>query len=153
MVFDPADAPRDRKHFKEWYDQTTKWSEGHGYDDPNATTPELRAWYDDIRKSFRNMNGPGAPTDEELMTPGIEDRLTDYSIGHHAIYAAFRWSTADEAYDLTRKLAVQHKVGFYDVSGDEGDGEIHFPQDTLRPPSGGQWRKISEEFRDLKDKK
>jgi len=149
LVFDPKDAPRDRGAFEKWWDRTAEWSEGHSYDDPANTTPELRAWYADIRKIFRNLNGPGSPSDDDLMVPGIEDRLTDYSIGYHAIYAGFRWTTAEEAYTLARELAVRHKVGFYDVSGDEGDGEIYFPGDSLRPPSQGAWRQIAKEFRDL----
>ena len=153
LVFDPAAAPRGRKQFLTWYEKMTRWSEGHSYDDPAKTTPALRAWYESIRRSFRNMNGPGAPNDHDLMTPGVEDRLADYSIAHNAIYVTFPWSIAEEAYDLVRRLAVMHKVGFYDVSGDEGDGEIYFPGDVLRQSSGGAWRKISKEFRELKDKK
>ena len=149
MVFDPADAPHGRERFLEWYGQTIKWSEGHGYDDPAATTADLRAWYEDIRRSFRNMNGPGAPTDDDLTVPGIEDGLAGYTIGHHAIYADFRWTVAEEAYDEVRALAVAHKVGFYDVSGDEGDGEVYFPGDKLRPPSDGAWRGVARDFRAL----
>ena len=37
------------------------------------------------------------------------------------IYAVFSWSVADEAYELMRSLAQKHKVGFFDVSGDDGD--------------------------------
>lgn len=147
MVFDPLAAPRDRPHFIEWYKHTTEWSEGHSYDDPKVTTNALRAWYDDIRRMFPNMNGPGAPPANELERYG--HRLTDYSIGEHAIYAAFAWSVAEDAYPAVRETAVAHKVGFYDVSGDEGDGEIYFPGDHLRPPSQGAWRKISKEFREM----
>ena len=146
MVFDPADAPKDRKHFMEWYRRTTEWSEGHDYNDPSSTTPQLRAWCEDIRKLYRNMNGAGAPTDEDLMKPGIEDRLADYSSAQHAIYATFPWSEAENVYPIVRELAVKHKVGFYDVSGDEGDGEIYFPGDELRPSADGAWRQISADF-------
>ena len=45
----------------------------------------------------------------------------DYSIGYNVIYAVFSWSVADEAYELMRSLAQKHKVGFFDVSGDDGD--------------------------------
>ena len=147
LVFDPANAPRDRALFKEWFDRTAQWSEDHSYDDPRVTTSELQAWYGEIRETFPNMNGPGAPTDDELMTPGVEDRLADYSIGRHAIYAGFLWTTAEEAYELTRTLAMRHQIGFYDVSGDEGDGEIYFPGDELQPPSQGAWRQVSADFR------
>jgi hypothetical protein len=147
MVFDALDAPRDRAQFMEWYKRTTEWSEGHSYDDPKVTTNALRAWYEDIRRMFPNMNGPGAPSDDEIDRAG--HRLTDYSIGKHAIYAAFAWSVAEDAYESVRETAVAHNVGFFDVSGDGPDPEIYFPGDRLRPPSQGTWRKISQEFREM----
>ena len=149
MVFDSEDAPRDRKKFKEWYDRTTEWSEGHDYNDPNATTSQLRAWYEEIRQTYPNMNGPGSPSDEELMTPGLEVRLADYSFARHSIYVTFAWSEAEIVYPLFRDLAVKYGVGFYDVSGDEGDAEIYFPGNRLRPPSGGKWREISKQFQEM----
>jgi hypothetical protein len=147
MVFDPLYAPRDRAHFIEWFKRTAEWSEGHDYNDPNATTSELRGWYEDMRQTYPNMNGPGAPSDEELMAPGVENRLADYTFARHSIYATFAWSEAESVYPLFRDLAVKHGVGFYDVSGDEGDGEIHFPGDQLRPPSSGKWRSVAADFR------
>ncbi|MFM9851948.1 MAG: hypothetical protein ACKVOJ_03940 [Sphingomonadaceae bacterium] len=147
LVFDPSVAPRDRHDFIAWWEEQAEWGEEHSYDDPKNTTPELSAWYEEMRKTFRNMNGSGSPSDDELMIPGVEDRLSDYSIGHHAIYVNFPWSEAEVAYPLVRDLAVKHRVGFYDASGDEGDGEIYFPGDTLRPPSQGKWREVSADFR------
>ena len=147
MVFDPLDAPRDRAEFIGWYNRTTEWSEGHSYDDADMTTTALRAWYEDIRRMFPNMNGPGAPPHDELEKFG--HRLTDYSIGKHAIYAAFAWSVAEDAYQTVRETAVARKVGFFDVSGDDGHGEIYFPGDQLRPPSQGRWRDISKQFREM----
>ena len=147
LVFDPAAAPRERAAFTDWWAQTSEWGEGHSYDDAGNTTPQLRAWYEDIRATFRNLNGPGSPTDDELMIEGVEDRLTDYSIGRHAIYAAFPWPEAENAYPLVRDLAVKHRVGFFDASCDEPEPEIYFPGDTLGPPSGGSWRTIAADFR------
>ncbi len=147
LVFDPHSAPRDRAAFLEWWELTAQWTEGHSYDDPEITTPELRAYYNDLRATFRNLNGPGSPTDEELEIPGVVDRLTDYSIGYQVIYAAFPWSEAEVAYPLVRDLAVKHRVGFFDASCDEPEPEIYFPGDILRPPSGGSWRQIAADFR------
>ena len=147
MVFDPLDAPRDRTHFIEWFKRTAEWPEGHGYNDPSVTTVMLRGWYDDIRRIFPNMNGPGAPSDEELDRYGR--RLADYTISKHSIYVTFAWSVAEDAYTTVRETAVAHKVGFYDVSGDEGDGEIYFPGDHLRPPSQGKWREVSKQFQEM----
>jgi hypothetical protein len=151
LVCDPNNAPRERAAFNNWWDQTSEWGEGHSYDDPANTTPELRAWYENIRKMFVNMNGPGSPSDDDLMISGVEDRMTDYSIGRHAIYACFPWSEAEVAYTLVRELAVKHRVGFYDASDDEGNGEIYFPGDALGPQSTGNWRNIAKSYRDLKD--
>jgi hypothetical protein len=142
LVFDPDNPPRDRAAFREWWHHQAEWSEDHGYNDPSVTTPELKAWFDDIRQTFPPLNGPLASNDYD------DPRLTDYSIGQHVIYAAFAWSEAENAYPLVRELAVKHGVGFYDASGDEGDGEIHFPGDSLRPPSSGAWREISKQFRE-----
>ena len=55
----------------------------------------------------------------------MDSHTTDYSIGKEVIYAAFSWSTVEEAYELTRKLAKKHDVGFFDVS--ENDGDIILP--------------------------
>ena len=143
MVFDAESAPRDREAFKDWYQQQAQWPENHSYDDPVVTTPALRAWYDTVRRTYPNMNGPGAADDDHI------DDAADYSVGRHVIYGAFRWSQAEEVYPLVRRLAVEHGVGFYDVSGDEGDGEIYFPGDELRPESGGAWRDVSRQFKEL----
>jgi len=145
MVFDPGSAPREREAFRAWYHVQTQWREGHGYDDPDRTTPELRGWYRAMRQVFPNMNGPDAVDDDHV------ERAADYTIGNALIYVTFPWSLAEEAYPAVRDLAVEHRVGFYDVSGDEGDGEIHFPGDALRPPSQGTWRSVAAEFRNFKN--
>ncbi len=143
MVFDPVVAPRDRGAFAEWYALQAEWSEGHSYDDPVVTAPGLQAWYEEITKTYPNMNGPGAVDDDRV------DDAADYSIGHSIIYGAFRWSQAEEVYSLFRMLAEKHAVGFYDVSGDEGDGEIYFPGDTLKLESQGAWREVSRQFKEM----
>ena len=146
LVFEPSAAPRERNAFAAWWNKTAEWGEGHSYDDPGVTTERLRAWYQQIEAKWPCLNGPGFQ-EENLDSP----RLTDYSIGKDAIYAGFRWSLAEEAYEDVRRLAVKHAVGFYDVSGDEGDGEIYFPGDTLRPASQGAWRQVAQQFRDLEE--
>ena len=141
LVFDPAVAPKDRQAFLEWWHGVGEWTEGHSYDDPAVTTPGLRDWFDEMRERFPAMNGPFASQDYDNPC------VTDYSICLNAIYAAFAWSQAEEAYPVVRELAVKHAVGFYDASGDEGDGEIYFPGDALRPASNGQWRQVAADFR------
>lgn len=113
MVFDPATAPGGEKAFMAWYEDKTRWNEGHSYEDPAVTTPALAAWFADMRERFPNLNGPGAPDDDEL-----DERATDYSIGRTVIYAAFAWSEAEDAYALARRLAVKHGVGFFNASSE-----------------------------------
>jgi hypothetical protein len=120
MVFDSGAAPRERGAFKRWYKAQAEWSEGHSYNDPAVTTQELQAWFHEMRAHFPTMNGPFATTVDD---PSV----TDYCIGRHVIYSAFSWSAAESAYIKTRELAIKHRVGFYDVSGDTGEGEILFP--------------------------
>jgi len=120
MVFDPSVAPRSREGFMRWYKIQTRWSEGHSYDDPAVTTLVLRAWFDEIRSEFPPLNGPmAAPRDSD------SPKVTDYCIGRHVIYSAFGSSVAESAYLRVRELAMKHRVGFYDVSGP--NGEILFP--------------------------
>jgi hypothetical protein len=143
MVFEPSVAPREPEEFRAWYRAQTEWSEPHGYNDPSVTSPNLRKWYEAITRLYPNLNGPDVRDDD------ISDRHTDYSIGTQAIYAGFGWTQAEDAYDTVRRLAVENAVGFYDVSGDEGDGETCFPGDALRPPSDGAWRGVAAQFREL----
>ncbi len=146
LVSDADAAPRRRDDFIAWFHAQAEWSESHSYDDPAVTTPQLAAWYDEIRSNFPNMNGPGSSDDN------VDNmKCTDYSIGHHVIYAAFAWSEAENAYPVVRNLAIKHGVGFYDVSGDEGDGEIMFPGDALRPASQGAWRQVAADFRSFRE--
>lgn len=118
MVFHPEAPPRERVGFMRWYYEQTKWAEGHSYNDPAVTTPELTAWFKEMIKTFPAMNGPFA-TDID------DNSVTDYCIGRDVIYVTFGWSEAERAYPLMKSLAEKHGVGFFDASGHEGD--ILFP--------------------------
>jgi len=119
MVFEPSAAPRARNDFMDWFDQQTQWAEPHGYNDPNVTSPPLRAWFLEMIESFPAMNGPYAADDID------DSKVTDYCIGKQVIYAAFAWSQAESAFLTMATLANKHGVGLYDVSSSEG--AILFP--------------------------
>lgn len=129
MVFEKTKAPKKRKEFLVWYEKQTEWGEDHDYQTINVSSPALQNWFLEMKETFPPMNGEDAP-DFELLSKNeeLESRVTDYSIGREAIYAAFSWSAAEEAYALTRKLAKKHDVGFFDVS--ERDGDIILPDGT-----------------------
>jgi hypothetical protein len=124
MVFEPSEAPRERNAFLDWYRFQTQWSEDHSYDDPATTTAGLSAWLAEMRRDFPNvnMNGRGA---YDISNDEDNPRVTDYSISRSVIYAAFSWTEVESAYSLARALAVKHRVGFFNVSAE--NGEIWFP--------------------------
>jgi hypothetical protein len=122
MVFDPGIAPRKRRAFKAWYEDITKWNEGHSYDNPSVSTPRLQAWYMEAINTFPPMKGPwfNPELDED------DSRLTDYGVGSSAIYIAVSYSVAEKSWELFFRLAAKHEVGFFDVSADPAD--VWFPK-------------------------
>ena len=114
LVFAPEKAPKDREAFLAWWDETSEWSEDHSYDDPKVSSPELQTWFLEMIKSYPAMNGPFSS--EEL--PEDESSVTDYSVGKEAIYVAFAWSKAEEAYEQVFRLAAKHQLGFFDASSE-----------------------------------
>jgi len=115
MVFDDAAAPRDRTRFLGWYEKQCEWHESHGYNNPDIPAPALKNWFREIITAFPPMNGPLASDDPD------DPKVTDYSLGRSIIYAAFAWSEAEAAYKHVKELAAKHGVGFFDVSGNDGD--------------------------------
>ena len=135
MVFELSAAPRGRAEFLEWYEKQTQWPEGNDYYDPQVASPALQSWFREMIQFFPPMNGPYASADVD------DPRITDHCIGMGIIYSEFRWSCANEAYAKTRELANKHKVGFFDVSAQQG--EILFTDDSglqSRPPKTPWWR-------------
>jgi hypothetical protein len=114
MVFDPKAPPLDREGFMGWYRKQSQWGEGHTYNDPAISTAELRAWFFDMIREYPPMNGPHASDDVD------NPKQTDYSIGNSVIYACFAWSEAVAASKTTFALAEKHRVGFFDVSTNNG---------------------------------
>lgn len=120
MVFRKEAAPRNRTEFMQWYEDQTEWTEDHSYDDPANTSTELRNWYMEMIHTFPALNGPFASDDDD------NPNVSDYSVGKDVIYVAFAWPLAEQAYNKMLALAEKHAVGFFDVSGDDGD--ILFPE-------------------------
>ena len=122
MVFEKNKAPGTKKEFMAWFKKQTEWNEEHDYESISVSSPALQNWFMEMKDTFPPMNGDYAPdvdvVDEDEI---LESHVTDYAIGREIIYAAFAWSVADEAYELMRKLAQKHDVGFFDVSSDNGD--------------------------------
>lgn len=124
-VFDPRLELRDPKKFYRWYDERTEWEDEIDYNDPANLTPALRAWFDDIIKSFPPLNGPFAYQGDDEESQSMQ---ADFTLARDIIYVAFSWSTAEDAYVACLKLAEKHGIGFLDASGEEG--AAWFPSDT-----------------------
>lgn len=120
MVFNPDVAPRTREEFMKWYFEQTEWTEEHSYDAPEVTSDNLKSLFIELIETYPPLNGPYS--NEDYVDNSY---VTDYSIGRNVIYAAFSWSFAEHAYIKLRDLAEKYKVGFFDVSADEGS--ICFP--------------------------
>jgi hypothetical protein len=125
MVFDLTSAPSAPQQFMAWYEQQTQWSESHSYDNPAVSTPELRAWFQDMIQRFPAMNGPYAVDDPD------NPKVSDYCVGKSVIYVAFAWSQAEDARQTMFALAQQHHVGFYDLSAEGGGVWRPDPSGTL----------------------
>jgi hypothetical protein len=115
LVFAADRAPRNREAFLEWWFQTAEWSENHSYDDPQISTPELRAWFMEMIQTFPALNGPFSSQN----LPEDEASATEYCFGITAIYACFAWSKAEPAYEHTFRLAGKHQLGFFDASSEK----------------------------------
>ncbi|OMD41813.1 hypothetical protein [Paenibacillus odorifer] len=120
MAFETSKAPQERAGFMDWYEQQVKWSEDHAYNDPSVLSDALQRFYSELSEQFPNMNVEDEIF-EAMEEAGTDNRLTDYSLGSSVIYAAFAYSVAEEAYTAMRELAIKHKVGFFDVSSNEGE--------------------------------
>lgn len=129
LAFDPSEVSDES--FGQWWREQATWPEGHSYDDAAVATAPLRAFYGALSMSYPPMNGPDAPSDEAVAAdPSLEHRMTDYSIGTSLVYAAFAWSEADAARELSVALAATHGVALALVS--DGDEILRPAPDTVR---------------------
>lgn len=130
MVFEKKKAPQTKKDFLDWYEQQIEWNEDHDYQTIQVSSPALQNWFMEMKDTFPPMDGEYAP-DPDLLDEDedLELHTVEYSIGHDVIYISFSYSTMEEAYELTRKLATKHDVGFFDVSSEDGD--IILPDGTI----------------------
>lgn len=139
-----------------WYNNLTEWREERDYDSPDGVTGNLREFYEALKNTFPPMNGPDAfdfdmPRNAQLKKKtGLwarffgrksdqinsdikinEAMVTDYCIASNAIYLSFAWSIAEEAHEQVISTALATKVGFFDVSADEGE-ILHYPDQFKR---------------------
>ena len=92
-------------------------------------SPELVNLFMEIIREYPAMNGPFAPSDEEMEkieeNPELESRLTEYNIDDDLIYMGVAWSVSDKACELVEELAYKHGLGFFDMF------DVHLDRNTV----------------------
>lgn len=126
LVFDLQEVPRSNKEFMNYYETLLEREvpENYDFNNPENASPALQRWFMDVKETFPQMNGPHALTEPEWADLSDESYISDYAFYENAVYIAFAWSLADEAYDTVRVSAVKHGLGFFDISG---EGSIFLP--------------------------
>lgn len=119
VVFDPKPELRDLAAFAVWYDYRIAWTGGVDYNEPSNAAPALQGWFREIIEIFPPLNGRLRPANF-----ANSEWTADYSIAADIIFAAFPSEKAGSAHELTRRLAVKYRLGFFDASG---DGGVWFP--------------------------
>lgn len=157
MVFDLEKAPTTKTEFLQWYKEVTDWRDEEKYDDITISTPPIQQWFHEMIETYPPMNGELSPSDEELeQIEGLEDRMTDYSIGDSFIYMCFAWSVADKAYDSAVKSAFKNGLGVFYMGTTDDDMMIMLPDNTLMTdpvpmktssPKETFWNKVKHFFR------
>jgi len=138
-VFDIAAAPKDKAAFNVWWGKALE-AEQESYDDIEIATPELTAWFHDMRKTYLPMNGPFALADDH---PNFDSpKITGYQIGPKTIYCDFRWSEAEDAGPWMFELAEKHGLAVYDPQRDV----IIYPRETTVSQKRSFWAKLKSMF-------
>lgn len=121
MVLDKHKRFERKEDFNDWFEKVTNWEEDLDYNDYKHATHELQEWFLDMKDTFPPMNGEFAPSDDEVDEG--EHSTCDYAIAKEAIYCAFAWSDADDAYKLAQENAKKHDVAFYDIDS----ARVYYP--------------------------
>ena len=119
MVFDPLVPPQDRDGFMIWYEEQMMGSEEHEYSQREVSAPSLVSWFIEMIVEFPSLNDP------QNADKVDDSKVAEYSFGKSIIYTSFNWSEAEHARAVMFELARKHKVGFFDVSAE--DGQVWIP--------------------------
>ena len=118
LIFDPQLVEyREPAAFLEWYDDLTEWEDGVDYYDPAPASAPLQSWFHEMRIDYPPMNGPFAPSLDEI------DRAQDYSIAPDSIYASFSYSAGVKVVEQAFDEAAKRSLGIFDPQ----DGTVYLP--------------------------
>lgn len=111
MVFDAAAVPLERPAFIAWVRRMIRMGEGSILEETQL--PSLTAWRHDMSARYRRHSlRYGREVTPCLLEP-------DFRVTASAIYASFDWRLYAPLYRDGLRLAQDHQIGFFDVSGDD----------------------------------
>lgn len=111
MVFDPAAVPLERPGFIAWVRRMIRMGEGSVLEETQLEA--LTLWRNDMAARYRRHSlRYGREVTPTLLLP-------DFRITASAIYASFDWRLCVPLYRDGLRLAQDHQIGFFDVSGEE----------------------------------
>ena len=108
MVFDKSKAPAEPMEFLKWFYEKTAWTSERDYYDIKGASPELVNFFMEIIREYPAMNGPFAPSDEEMKkiedNPEQESRLTEYNIDDDLIYSGLSFDSCISSLKINRTI-------------------------------------------------
>lgn len=116
IVFDPETAPRKEDDFFEWLDDLGETFEGSEENIPDTLSANLRAFYDDLRRTYEPVSGPHAYVGEIHETT----KVCEYFFGEKTIDLAFGWQLSSDGRKAVLQSAIAAKVGVYMSSDEDG---------------------------------
>ena len=120
IFFIATAAPQNADDFDEWLDAEDETA----MIDPKDLSTALKAWYDELKVSYPPLNGPDAPSDDNLDDPNI----IDYYFCSDRIGTAITFSASEKAVEDLLAAAGKHGVGVFDPQ----DGSVYFPDSSGR---------------------
>ena len=144
MVFDADIAPKDKKGFREWFEQEAGEQGPESSDLPEICKNDaFRAFYEQMAEVFTPFNGPDAVHLPENASQLRILRTGEYSFRRHSAYMCFGWPAQDFARAACSTFSKELGLGFYMLS--TRYPQVRFPDGTYVYPHGN-WK--DEELKD-----
>lgn len=120
FIFERRPALKTSVEIGKYLDEFLEDEEENSDDSPENSSPAIRHWAKKMFERFPPMNGPDAPSEDEIESnPDLENRLGEYSFGAHGAFVSFAFSVAEEAVHYLQSFADEVGVGIYDFQSDQ----------------------------------
>lgn len=120
FIFERRPALKTSVEIGKYLDEFLEDEEENSDDSPENSSPAIRHWAKKMFERFPPMNGPDAPSEDEIESnPDLENRLGEYSFGAHGAFVSLAFSVAEEAVHYLQSFADEFGVGIYDFQSDQ----------------------------------